>query len=69
MTKFLVMLATQTDYNLQGLRFRLDFNEYYEQKEPILSSPQVRATVGPLFNGGLISDHLCPVTVVLSSVQ
>ena len=40
-TKFLVMLATQADDKLQALRFRLDFNEYYQQKEPILASPQV----------------------------
>ncbi|KAF6035402.1 TUBGCP3 [Bugula neritina] len=40
-TKFLVMLATQTDDKLQALRFRLDFNEYYQQKEPFLASPQV----------------------------
>ncbi|XP_067943881.1 gamma-tubulin complex component 3 homolog [Watersipora subatra] len=40
-TKFLVMLATQADDKLQALRFRLDFNEHYQAKEPILASPQV----------------------------
>ena len=49
-TKFLVMLATQSDDKLQALRFRLDFNEYYQAKEPILASPQVWGTFDELFS-------------------
>ena len=49
-TKFLVMLATQSDDKLQALRFRLDFNEYYQAKEPILASPQVWGTFYKLFS-------------------